>query len=434
MRKKIHHRFVGIAVLSILSMTILLTVIFYNLLCRQMFENLRTIAELLIENHADSTALSGTRVTVIAPDGTVLSDNEANASQMENHKERPEVKDALLAGNGKDVRRSDTLERNCYYYAQKRADGSILRVSRESVSVFSMLKSVLPAVCGVIAVLLNLCMFFSRAFTAALLRPIDEMARDMDHMDEKKVYDEFRPFVKTIKEQHDEILKAAHMRQDFTANVSHELKTPLTSISGYAELIETGMATEDDTRRFAGEIRRSAQRLLSLINDIIRLSQLDVIEDNVKFEELNLSKIAETSVDMLKINAEKHQVSLSYQGNRNAMINGNKEMVEEVLYNLIDNAIRYNQPGGSVTVSVEKLVSNVVLMVADTGIGIPKEHQERIFERFYRVDKSRSKSLGGTGLGLAIVKHIILRHNAALELNSKEGIGTTIRIIFSQES
>lgn len=431
MRRRINRRFVGIAAISIVTMLVLLTTVFYKLFCSQLFDDLKTIAALLMENQAETTAREDIRVTVIAQDGTVLCDNAADASLMENHGLRPEVKSAFLYGEGMDTRKSDTVGKNTYYYAVKRADGSVLRVSRESVSVLSMLKSVMPAVCGVAALLLGCSMVLSRVFAASLLRPIEEMAGDMDHIDEAKVYDEFRPFVKTIQEQHREILKAAHMRQDFTANVSHELKTPLTSISGYAELIETGMASEKEITRFSGEIRRSAQRLLSLINDIIRLSQLDVAEQGETFEEIDLARFAQASTDMLQINAERRQVKLTCSGCKNALIYADREMIEEVLYNLIDNAVRYNRPGGSVTVSVEKLVSNVVLMVSDTGIGIPKEHQERVFERFYRVDKSRSKLLGGTGLGLAIVKHIVMRHHAAIELNSREGIGTTVRIVFS---
>lgn len=219
------------------------------------------------------------------------------------------------------------------------------------------------------------------------------------------------------------------MRQEFTANVSHELKTPLTAISGYSELIENGMANAQDITRFAAGIHKNAKRLLTLINDTIRLSELDATSE-VPFEALNLYDIATTSVDMLQINAEKHQVSLYLEGEP-CEIRGDKQMMEELLYNLCDNAIRYNNKGGKVWVRVTREAEGeICLQVKDTGIGIPKEHQERIFERFYRVDKSRSKSTGGTGLGLAIVKHIVAKHGARLELNSGVGKGTTIRIFF----
>lgn len=219
------------------------------------------------------------------------------------------------------------------------------------------------------------------------------------------------------------------MRQEFTANVSHELKTPLTSISGYSELIENGMATQEDTIRFAGEIHKSSQRLLTLINDIIELSELDSSESKVAMETVNIYDIAKNCVEMLKFNAKDHGVNLKFEGTP-CNITANKMMMEELVYNLLSNAIRYNREGGSATVRVNKILDRVNLEVLDTGIGISKENQKRIFERFYRVDKSRSKSTGGTGLGLAIVKHILIKHNAQLELESTEGKGTHITVIF----
>ena len=219
------------------------------------------------------------------------------------------------------------------------------------------------------------------------------------------------------------------MRQEFTANVSNELKTPLTSISGYSELIENGMATQEDTIRFAGEIHKSSQRLLTLINDIIELSELDSSESKVAMETVNIYDIAKNCVEMLKFNAKDHGVNLKFEGTP-CNITANKMMMEELVYNLLSNAIRYNREGGSATVRVNKILDRVNLEVLDTGIGISKENQKRIFERFYRVDKSRSKSTGGTGLGLAIVKHILIKHNAQLELESTEGKGTHITVIF----
>lgn len=219
------------------------------------------------------------------------------------------------------------------------------------------------------------------------------------------------------------------MRQNFTANVTHELKTPLTSISGYAELIESGMTDEKDTRRFAKEIHRNAKRLLDMINDILQLSELDTRETEVETERLNLYHMAATCVEMLKITAEPHGITLQMKGD-SAWIEGNRGLIEEMLYNLCSNAIRYNKENGNVIVSVVETEEGTKLQVADTGIGIPKKHQERIFERFYRVDKSRSKERGGTGLGLAIVKHIAAEHHARISLESEEGIGTIITVMF----
>ena len=212
-----------------------------------------------------------------------------------------------------------------------------------------------------------------------------------------------------IKEQHVDTLKNAKVRQEFTANVTHELKTPLTSISGYAELIETGMASEKDVTRFARGIRTNANRLLSLINDILRLSELDSAEEEMEKEQVNLYQLAATCVEMLEHSAGKHKVTLQLMGN-DCFVNGNAMMLDELLYNLCDNGIRYNKENGKVMIEVHEEADAVVLVVRDTGIGIPKEHQERIFERFYRVDKSRVRETGisgGSGLGLSIAKEIL---------------------------
>ena len=194
-------------------------------------------------------------------------------------------------------------------------------------------------------------------------------------------------------------------------------------------MIETGLASGEDTVRFARGIHKNANRLLTLINDIIRLSELDSNEEEMVTETLNLYELAKVCVDMLGPNAEKHNVTITMQGEE-CSIQGNRMMIEELLYNLCDNAIRYNNENGSVLVDVRRRGEQVVLMVSDTGIGIPKAYQERIFERFYRVDKSRSKSTGGTGLGLAIVKHILEKHKAKLELDSDIGKGTRMKITF----
>ena len=206
------------------------------------------------------------------------------------------------------------------------------------------------------------------------------------------------------------------MRQDFTANVSHELKTPLASISGYAELIETGMAKEEDICRFAGEIHKSSLRLLSLINDIIELSELDVMNGQMSKTKVSLTDEVVNCVEILQMNAEKHNVNISLDKCEDGcVIDANQDMIQEIIYNLCDNAIRYNKPEGNVWVSVFREKDNIILQVRDNGIGIPEKEQQHIFERFYRVDKARSKKTGGTGLGLAIVKHIAEQHNSEIK-------------------
>lgn len=441
MRKKINRNLVLIATLAIFLTMFLITIVYYELFRRQVFDDLRAYTMLVKElDNPSQLVVTGAelnsydmRVTLIGKDGQVLYDSAADSEAMENHSERPEIAQAAEKGCGQAVRHSETLEKNTFYYAVALEDGSILRIARDAESIYSIFKQAIPGLLLVLAVLVALCLAFAHFLTAKLIVPIEQLAGNLDADDgDLTDYEELTPFVNMIKQQHQDIIKNAKMRQEFTANVSHELKTPLTSISGYAELIETGMASDSDVMRFAGGIHSSANRLLTLINDIIRLSELDGTEEEVVFERLNLYQLADTCVEMLTMNAEKHDVTISLSG-RECYITGNKQMIEEVLYNLCDNAIRYNNAGGTVNVEVFPAREGTVLRVKDTGIGIPKEHQERIFERFYRVDKSRSKSTGGTGLGLAIVKHIIAKHNAQVELVSEAGKGTTITVTFPEK-
>ena len=294
-----------------------------------------------------------------------------------------------------------------------------------------MIVSALPLILLFVAGMMALCFAMANLLTRGVLRPIEQMAAQPDHLSDVSHYPELTPFVTTIHKQHEEILRSANMRVEFTANVSHELKTPLTAISGYAELIESGMAAGEQGKRFAGEIRKSANRLLTLINDTIQLSQLDSPERKPVLEPVNLAPIAAAVLEQLKLGAEKMDVGLRLDA-RTAIVSADRQMMEELVYNLCDNAIRYNVPGGSVLVQVIPLRETVILRVQDTGIGIPREHQAHIFERFYRVDKSRSKATGGTGLGLAIVKHIAVKHGAEIAIESEPGRGTSISVTFER--
>lgn len=439
MKKKINLQFMFISAVGILLTFCLSTVIFYELFKSEVVDELKTYADVIKETQSYDQILQGEydpdvddlRITMIKKDGEVFYDSFADAKKMENHANRQEVRQALKHGNGKAIRTSDTLDKNTFYYAVRLDDGNVLRVAKESKSIWSVFIKVMPAILILILVILAISKMLSDVLTKSLLLPIEQMSENLDHLEDITTYKELMPFINTIQEQHKNILMNAKMRQEFTANVSHELKTPLTAISGYSELIQNGMTNEEETIRFAGEIHKSAKRLLTLINDTIRLSQLDTSEQKVIYEAIDLYKIAEDCVNMLKFSAENHGITISIHGT-NAYLEGNKEMLEEVVYNLCDNAIRYNNEGGKVDVTVKPVKGKIYLCVEDNGIGISKEHQERIFERFYRVDKSRSKSTGGTGLGLAIVKHIIQQHGAHMELTSEKGKGTKIEIEFSK--
>lgn len=437
MKKKINLQFLIISAVGILLTMCLSTVVFYELFKNEVMDELKTYAQMLKSAEAKENILNGSynvninnlRITIVEDDGTVIYDSYADIGQMTNHSDREEIKEAFKTGSGKTIRTSDTMDKNTFYYAILLDNESVLRVAKEAGSIWGIFFSAIPVIIGIVVVLFCISILLANLLTKSLIQPIEQIAEQMDHLEDITTYKELMPFINTIQTQHENILKNAKMRQEFTANVSHELKTPLTAISGYSELIQNGMATEEDTVHFAGEIHKNAKRLLTLINDTIRLSQLDSTEQEVIFEELDLYQIAEDCVNMLQFSAQNHDISISITGGH-AYLEGNKEMLEEVVYNLCDNAIRYNNDGGKVEVTVKPIKGNIYLCVEDNGIGIPKEHQERIFERFYRVDKSRSKSTGGTGLGLAIVKHILQNQGATMELNSNSGEGTKIEILF----
>ena len=437
MRKKINTELVLIAAVAIILTSIFATFTYYRIFQTEVFGSLRTCAHVLAQTIPDETSDLGDyqlvdealRITVIAEDGTVMMDSNADIGEMSNHRARPEIKEAFLEGEGQDVRKSETLEKSTFYYAMRLNDGNVLRVAKETGSIYSMFLDVIPSLMLIACILFAFCVALAYFMTKSFIAPIEKVAENLDRQVDVGSYKELTPFLVTIQEQHKNIIKSAKMRQDFTANVTHELKTPLTAISGYAELIESGMTGEKETRRFAKEIHRGANRLLHLINDILQLSELDTRETALETERLNLYGMAYTCVEMLRVNAEAQKITLKMTGDF-AWIDGNRGMIDEVIYNLCSNAIRYNKENGSVEVHVEETPEGALLRVSDTGIGSPKKHQERIFERFYRVDKSRSKERGGTGLGLAIVKHIVAEHHAQISLESEEGVGTTITVLF----
>ncbi|MCD8396523.1 MAG: ATP-binding protein [Lachnospiraceae bacterium] len=438
MKKKINICLISTVFVTLVATLLIAVAIFRNMYKEQVLSEMRTYAALIGSLSTSAEELetqytedvAGLRVTLINEDGDVVYDSDVSGT-LENHADREEVQEAEAEGEGWTIRYSDSLDSEMYYYAVKLSDGSILRISREEASIWGIFTSTLKGIFGVGVIMLLVCMVLSRRITEGIVNPIEKMASNIDSASTEEIYEELVPFVTTIRKQHEDIMKSAKMRQEFTANVSHELKTPLTSISGYAELIETGIAGEKEIRHFAHEIHRSAQRLLTLINDIIKLSELDADRMDIAVADVDLYAAAEACVESVSLNAKKQGIHICCVG-QPTIIRGDKNMLDELIYNLCDNAIRYNRPNGTVTVTVGERVGRVMLSVKDTGIGIPEESQERVFERFYCVDKSRSKNTGGTGLGLAIVKHIVAQHHAEIELESKVGVGTEITVWFDK--
>lgn len=415
----------------------------------QLASECRTIASLLDLAEDDATVLGeldmgDIRVTLVSPDGTVAYDSGADAVELPNHADRPEVAAALAEGTGSSERSSDTVGYMSLYEAVRLESGEVVRLSVDRAGVVAFLFQDLAMLCGLAVLLVGASWVVSRRLSRRFVRPILEI--DPASGDGVAPYEELDPLVSRLNEQHKELVQrmnaiqdAADMRRDFTANVTHELKTPIASIQGAAELIRDGIARPEDVKNFAGRIYKDAHRLSVLVSDILTLSRLDESErsgDREVFgaaERVDLLSVASDAVERLRGRAQRrYDVTILLSG-VSMPVMGNARLLDELVSNLIENAIRYNHPGGRVFVWVLPQGGRPCLRVSDTGIGIPPEAQDKVFERFYRVDKGRSRDMGGTGLGLAIVKHAATYHGADIRLDSTVGKGTTITVTFPRQ-
>ena len=371
------------------------------------------------------------RVTWIALDGSVLYDNKA-APPIANQSGCPEVRDALDQGEGQGIRQSESSGETTMYYAKLCADGTVLRLSRPMRAVRDALTAVSPVLWITVLVLMLSGVLAFRA-ASQIVRPIN--ALDLDDPD-PAIYPELAPLLERIQEQkltiREEETQQEQLRREFSANVTHELKTPLTSISGFAELMAQGVVPAEKVQEFSGDIYKESQRMIALVDDILKLSKLDEGGGQPAWETVDLYQLSRDVLDSLEAPAERQGVSLALSG-APAAVHGVWQLLSEMVFNLCDNAIKYNRPGGSVQVRTETQEGKTVLTVSDTGIGIPPEHQSRVFERFYRVDKSHSKEIGGTGLGLSIVKHGAQFHGGEVKLESQPNQGTRITLVFPAE-
>ncbi len=379
-------------------------------------------------------SLTSSRITLLDADGEVLYDSNADVEELKNHSDRPEIQEAFADGEAEEVRYSETLSERTYYYALCLEDGKILRVARTAESAVLTLLSSFTLLGGLVVVILVLAFFLVQKQTKDLIAPINEL--DLENPLKEVRYEELRPLLMRVDKQNKQIasqveeLKAAEaMRREFSANVSHELKTPLMSISGYAELMMNGMVRPEDVPEFSGRIYHEATRLSSLVADIIQLSRMDGAASDMPFENVDICELGEDIVTHLTPAADKKHISLSFSGEE-ATVCGVRQILYEMFYNLADNAIRYTDEGGEVCIAIGHTGNHIFYQVRDNGIGISKEEQGRIFERFYRVDKSHSRQTGGTGLGLSIVKHGAALHKANIYLDSTPGEGTKIELVF----
>lgn len=552
MTKRIFRSVCIVAVVVLFASLALVMGVLYDYFSGSQENQLKTQTDLAAQGieHEGSSYFDGLdseelRITWIDKKGKVLFDNKTDASSMENHLEREEVRQAVENGYGKSSRYSETLTEKSLYSAKKLSDGSVLRLSVSQYSVLTLFLGMLRPVLIIALLAVVLALLLAYRLSKNIVTPLNKL--NLDSPLSNKVYEELSPLLKRmdaqqrqLKHQSEELKRkreefetatenmsegliilnekgvilsinraaakmlglsedsvgkdffsektsvnlkeptqkalsgqnteevfalndgncqllanpvstdgkvtgaallvldvtekerAEQMRREFTANVSHELKTPLQTISGYAELLANGMVADKDKTAFSEKIYAEAQRMIRLIEDIIKLSNLDEGAVELTRETVDLYVTAENTVRSLLPAAKKANVTLSLNG-ENAEIYGIPQLLTAIVYNLCDNAIKYNKDGGTVFVSVKNNAENIVLSVRDTGIGIPKEQQERIFERFYRVDKSHSKEVGGTGLGLSIVKHAAKLHDAKITLESEVGKGTEITVIFPKK-
>ena len=436
LRSKIQHSMIMVITVTLLAAYALTTLVIYRQNVGLMERETRQEADYIVK----AIEISGTdylkqmdevekntRITLIDPAGDVLYDSTEDAVTLQNHKNRPEIKAAHKNGTGQEVRRSMTMSKEMFYYAKLLPDGNVLRVSKTMNTALHTAISILPIMGLTAVVALAFAYLLSRQQVAKLIRPINEL--DLEEPLENEVYEELTPLLESIDKQNKEKEAIANMRKEFSANVSHELKTPLTSISGYAEIMKSGIVKPEDMPRFSEKIYNEARRLITLVEDIIKLSHLDEGKVELEKEDIDLYELTREIISRLAPQASAKKVHMELTG-ESVIYNGVRQILDEMVYNICENAIKYNKEGGEIRIWVGNTLNGKKIIVTDTGIGIPEDQKERIFERFYRVDKSHSREIGGTGLGLSIVKHGAILHNAKIHVDSELGKGTRMELTF----
>ena len=431
LRSKIQHSMIMVITVTLLAAYALTTLVIYRQNVGLMERETRQEADYIVK----AIEISGTdylkqmdevekntRITLIDPAGDVLYDSTEDAVTLQNHKNRPEIKAAHKNGTGQEVRRSMTMSKEMFYYAKLLPDGNVLRVSKTMNTALHTAISILP-IMGLIAVVaLAFAYLLSRQQVVKLIRPINEL--DLEEPLENEVYEELTPLLESIDKQNKEKEAIANMRKEFSANVSHELKTPLTSISGYAEIMKSGIVKPEDMPRFSEKIYNEARRLITLVEDIIKLSHLDEGKVELERQDVDFYELTREIISRLSPQASAKKVHMELTG-ESVIYNGVRQILDEMVYNICENAIKYNRDSGMVRVTLDADHKYFYVKVADTGIGIPEDALEHIFERFFRVDKARSREVGGTGLGLAIAKNVIQMHHGIIDVESTPGEGTT---------
>ncbi len=442
MRHRIFNSVFAAAALTALITIVSIMLLFFPFMENEILGELQEEARLLVKGievegtgFLDMVSEKERRITLIDTNGVVAFDSGTNPASLDNHINREEIREAIRTGEGSSIRFSDTLTCRTIYYATRMGDGRVLRVSVTQNYLIAMFAWLIGPALVIITAIIFFSAFFARRVSDNILRPLYDM--DPEDPEDAEIYEEIRPLTQKILSQNRRIKEKVYReleqkrrkQYEFTANMTHELKTPLTSISGFAELMMDGDVDRDTMQDFAHSIHDESARLVGLVNDIIKISELEEWGDDDAFGEVRLRDVADEVAERLAFSAKRKGVTIDVAAD-DVAVYGAEEILFEIVYNLCDNAIKYNVSGGRVSMGARAEEGGACFFVRDTGIGIPKEEQERVFDRFYMVDKSHSKEVGGTGLGLSIVRQGALIHGASIRVDSTDGSGTEIALYF----
>lgn len=458
MRKAIFKKFLQLLFLALVLNSAIFYIVSSSALLNKSRENmllaLETADSLLdysrdlmpqIERLRNMSDMNDSRFTVIDLDGTVRADSGVEDTHfLENHMEREEVREAIKTGTGHAVRQSETLKREMLYAAILSADGEyVLRICVPYSGMREFLPRLFPAILLSFAIAFIGSSLEAERFSHSITTPLYELSKEMRKMNgdysdlefETCPYDEINVIAdttmemsKNVRESMERLEQEKQIRQEFFSNASHELKTPITSIRGYVELFESGMVLSEETKNdFYKRIKKETLRMSSLVDDILMISRLESRGVRSELVKIDVRELLDEIVTSLAPHAAEREVLIHKNGG-NFTIQADLKQLTELFTNLLSNAIKYNNPGGEVWVTAEKEKDTLVFTVKDNGVGIPRESLGRIFERFYRVDKGRSRRQGGTGLGLAIVKHVVNYNKGTLQVESELGKGSTFTV------
>lgn len=450
MRNKIIRSFLIIFSLSfVIGFGILYGVLYYVSL-NQQTSNLNDELSIIVQTNFEESQQIGeelldkdTRLTMISSDGEVLYDN-FDDSINENHLQREEIKEASKNGTGSSVRYSETMEQNYLYVAEYDAqEQTYVRLAMPFSGVSQSALMLLPSFFIAFVIAFFFVWLMSKRMADSILKPLQEISaviRKADFGKEKiefqnYSYSELQEITDALQTMNNQIAKnlenlerEKQIRQEFFTNASHELKTPLTSIRGYSELLRQHAITDPDQIDHCLDcVLKESDHMTKLINDILTISKLEAKDYVVQKSHIKLKDLLENVLNSLSVQAKAMNLDIDASC-ENVTVYANLDHIQGILYNLISNAIKYNKPNGKIIIIIKERLDNILIKVMDTGIGISKEDQEKVFQRFYRVDKQRSKIVAGTGIGLAIVKHIVQFYNGSISLKSKENEGTSIEI------